>query len=148
MRRLICCFVMISVLAGTLTCSATGTGNGSAGGIARPSVNGRLHVDGAVLTDEFGNAVQLRGVSTHGLTWFPDYVNEKLFLQISEDWGCNMVRLAMYSELYSGKEREESLRLMCLGIDAAVKADMYVLVDWHILNDSDPNENTDSARVF
>lgn len=35
---------------------------------ARPSVNGKLHVQGQVLADESGKEVQLRGVSTHGLT--------------------------------------------------------------------------------
>ena len=34
--------------------------------IACPSVNGALHVEGRQLTDEHGNAVQLKGISTHG----------------------------------------------------------------------------------
>ena len=115
---------------------------------ARPSVTGALHVEGVSLADASGNAVQLRGVSTHGLTWFPEYVDPSLFRQISEDWNCNLVRLAMYSELYCGEEREESLALMKKGIDAAIEADMYVLVDWHILNDCDPNQHTEEAAAF
>lgn len=35
---------------------------------AHPSVNGRLHVEGTQLVDQQGRPVQLRGVSTHGLT--------------------------------------------------------------------------------
>ncbi len=54
----------------------------------------------------------------------------------------------MYSELYCGNEREESLQLMREGIEYAVRADMYVLVDWHILNDKDPNENIEQAEEF
>jgi len=115
---------------------------------ARPSVNGALHVEGTSLADESGNAVQLRGVSTHGLTWFPRFLDPSLIRQISEDWKCSMLRLAMYSELYCGEEREESYRLMKAGIDAAIGADMYVLVDWHILNDSDPNEHAEEAIDF
>ena len=84
---------------------------------ARPSVNGALHVEGTSLADAFGQAVQLRGVSTHGLTWFPEFVDPSLFRQISDDWNCNMVRLAMYSELYCGEEREESLFLPVLRRD-------------------------------
>ena len=42
---------------------------------ARPSVNGRLHVEGSQLTDASGEAVQLRGVSTHGLAWYPVFIN-------------------------------------------------------------------------
>ena len=115
---------------------------------ARPSVNGRLQVVGGRLADGTGKAVQLRGVSTHGLTWYPDYINESLFGQIAGDWNCNMIRLAMYSELYCGGEKEENLALMKKGIELAVAADLYVLVDWHILNDADPNENADEAVAF
>ena len=61
----------------------------SVGAVARPSVNGRLHVEGIRLTDASGKAVQLRGVSTHGLVWYPDMVSENLFQQVSKDWNCN-----------------------------------------------------------
>ena len=115
---------------------------------ARPSVNGRLQVTDSRLADESGNPVILRGISTHGLTWFPQYIDPFIFDQISEDWNCNLIRLAMYSELYCGSQKEESLELLKKGIDAATEADMYVLVDWHILNDSDPNEHINEALGF
>lgn len=35
---------------------------------ARPSVNGKLHVQGTDLFDEQGNQVVIKGASTHGLT--------------------------------------------------------------------------------
>ena len=54
----------------------------------------------------------------------------------------------MYSESYCSDEREDNLALMYRGIDAAIAADLYVLVDWHILNDADPNENAESAAAF
>ena len=115
---------------------------------ARPSLNGRLHVQGTGLADEGGTAVQLRGVSTHGLTWYPGFVSESLFAQVSEDWNCNLVRLAMYASIYCGEEREESYALLKRGIEAAVAADMYVLVDWHMLEKGDPNEEADEAEEF
>ena len=40
-----------------------------------PSVSGALQVYGTQLTDSSGNPVQLKGISTHGLAWFPEYVN-------------------------------------------------------------------------
>ena len=49
---------------------------------ARPSANGQLSVNGAYLTDSTGRKVILRGVSLHGITWFPDFVNEERFLII------------------------------------------------------------------
>ena len=33
-----------------------------------------LHVEGTKLCDKKGKVVQLRGVSTHGLSWYPEYV--------------------------------------------------------------------------
>ena len=42
---------------------------------------GRLHVKGTKLVDKKGHEVQLRGVSTHGLSWYPQYVNDKCFAQ-------------------------------------------------------------------
>ena len=122
----------------------------AAGGVrtARPSVNGRLHVEGTQLVDSSGKAVQLKGVSTHGLTWFPDFINESRFRQVSEDWDGNLVRLAMYASVYDGKDREKSYELMCRGIEAAKAADLYVLVDWHMLEQGDPNEQLAGAEEF
>lgn len=115
---------------------------------ARPSQNGRLHVEGTKLVDEAGQTVVLRGVSTHGLTWFPDFINESLFCQISTEWNANLIRLAMYSSQYCGGHKEESLTLLRKGIDAAIAADMYVIVDWHMLEDGNPNDHVEEAKAF
>ena len=115
---------------------------------ARPSVNGRLHVEGTQLMDEAGRAVQLRGVSTHGLTWFPDFVNEHLFRQVSEDWDGNLIRLALYAFSYVTGDRELCYSLMQKGIEAAIAADMYVIVDWHTLENGNPNIELDYALEF
>ncbi len=115
---------------------------------ARPSSAGHLHVQGTSLADENGDPVQLRGVSSHGLTWYPGFIEPDFVRGISDDWNCNMIRLAMYSQIYCGEEKEQSLALLEKGIDAAVAADMYVLVDWHILEDYDPNQNRAEAAAF
>ena len=114
----------------------------------RPSVNGQLHVSGTGLADRNGTPVTLRGVSTHGITWYPDFVNESLFRELSADWNASVVRLAMYSEDYCGGNAEENLLLVRKGIDAAIAADLYVIVDWHILSDYDPNLHLDEAMQF
>ncbi|MCR4599598.1 MAG: glycoside hydrolase family 5 protein [Acetatifactor sp.] len=114
----------------------------------RPSVNGRLHVEGNALADASGQIIQLRGVSSHGLTWYADFINESLFTQVSKDWNCNMIRLAMYANIYCSDEKELSYSQMKKGIDAAVKADMYVLVDWHMLEYGNPNDQVEEAKKF
>ena len=115
---------------------------------ARPSVNGKLHVQGTDLFDEHGNQVVLKGPSTHGLTWFPQYVNNNLFRQLSREWKANLIRLAMYSYDYVNGDREKNLEILRKGVEYAIANDMYVMVDWHILIDNNPNENLAEAINF
>ena len=114
---------------------------------ARPSTNGTLHVEGSKLTDESGTPVQLRGISTHGLTWYPEYINQTLFEQVSQDWNCNLMRLPVYTDLYQ-EDQETYSELLHRGIQYAIDADMYVLVDWHVLNEQNPNVFVDQASEF
>jgi len=116
--------------------------------VPRPSVTGALHVDGPFLADGAGEHVVLRGVSTHGLTWYPKFVDEDIFRELSEKWNSNLIRLAMYSDEYCGGKENESIALVTKGVDAAIAADMYVLVDWHILSDGDPNMHAQEAADF
>lgn len=131
---------------------STAQGGTTVSAPARPSVNGALHVDGTQLVDKSGNPVQLRGISTHGLAWFPDYINEDCFRQLHEEWQANVIRLAMYTAEYGGYctdgDKEYLKQLVQNGVDYARNQDMYVIVDWHILSDSNPNMYVDEAKAF
>lgn len=111
-----------------------------------------LHVEGTHLADSDDNVVQLRGVSTHGLAWFPDYVNEDAFRTLRDDWGANVVRLAMYTAEYggylNGGDQQALEALIDKGVKAADKLGMYVIIDWHILQDGDPSAHTAEATRF
>ena len=144
-------FVLVCVCAFAPVPQAYADGATALPSTARPSTNGALAVEGGELVDAQGNAVRLRGVSTHGLQWFPEYVNESLFEQLSSEWDANLVRLALYSQDYCDASAEDASAMMetlRAGIDAAIAADMYVLVDWHILEDGDPNEHAAQAVEF
>lgn len=119
-------------------------------GEAAPSVCGALHVEGTQLTDEYGRAVQLRGISTHGLQWFPEYVNEDCFRELRQDWNANVVRLAMYTAEggYCEGDQDALKELIKNGVEYAVSQDLYVIVDWHILTDMNPNRYKDEAIAF
>ena len=41
---------------------------------------------GLIHIDESGNPVMLRGISTHGLTWFSEFVDNGIFGQLSTEW--------------------------------------------------------------
>lgn len=124
----------------------------AASGTAYPSTAGALQVNGTQLTDENGAAVQLKGISTHGLAWFPDYVNEDCFRQFREEWNVNVMRLAMYTAEYggycSGGDQNALKELVHNGVAYATALDMYVIIDWHILSDGNPNTYKDKAKEF
>ena len=114
--------------------------------------HGALHVENGKLTDENGNTVQLYGMSTHGIAWFPQYINYDSFRTLRDDWNTNCIRLAMYTEEYggycAGGDKEQLKQLVKDGVSYATELGMYVIVDWHILSDCDPNQNKDEAIAF
>jgi len=137
----------IIVFEGSTKVFATDVTNTETSNILRPSEAGKLSVEGTHIIDQSGEIVALQGVSLHGLTWYPQYVNSELFGEVS-DWGANLIRLPAYSAEYVKGEQKQTLELIKKGIDYAVEHDMYVLVDWHILDDNDPNTNLSEAIEF
>ena len=118
-----------------------------------PSTTGALKVTGAQLTDAAGEPVQLRGVSTHGLAWYPQYVNQEFFTELRDVWGANVVRLATYSAEEGGYATETGDRtalndLVVRGVQYAQAADLYAVVDWHTLSDANPATNQWAAEEF
>lgn len=120
--------------------------------LARPSKNGALKVKGSKLTDKKGRKVQLRGVSTHGIAWYPEYINKKFFKELRTKWNANVVRLAMYTDEYggycSGGNKTELKNLIKKGVKYAKAADIYAIIDWHVLSDQDPNRYVSQAKKF
>lgn len=114
--------------------------------------HGALHVENGKLTDADGNVVQLYGMSTHGIAWFPQYINYDSLRTLRDDWNTNCIRLAMYTEEYggycAGGDKEQLKQLVKDGVSYATELGMYVIVDWHILSDCDPNQNKDEAIAF
>ncbi len=119
---------------------------------ASPSVTGALHVEGTQLCGSDGKPVQLRGISTHGIGWFPDYINEECFAQFRNEWNANLIRLAMYTAENAGYctdgDKEYLKSLVRRGVECATQNDMYVIIDWHILSDNNPNDHVEEAKAF
>ena len=119
---------------------------------ASPSENGALQVREGRLCDEKGDPVQLRGVSTHGIAWYPEYVNRTFFRELKQEWEASVVRLAMYTAEYGGYceggDRDALKALIRDGVRYAAEADLYAIVDWHILSDNNPNMHLEEAKDF
>ena len=119
--------------------------------------HGALHVQGRHLIDSKGNITVLKGLSTHNLSLYPEYINEELFTQFVDTYNISLIRLAMYSaeaddvKGYSdGSEshRKELEDLIVTGVEICAKLGIYCMVDWHILFDYNPNMHRDSACEF
>lgn len=117
-----------------------------------PTDHGALRVEGSNLVDSSGEMFQLYGMSTHGLAWFPQYITMETFRTLRDDWGSNCVRLALYTDEYNGYcnggNQEELKRLVEHGVFCATELGMYVIVDWHVLNDKNPNVHKEEAKRF
>ena len=115
-------------------------------------VHGKLAVEGTKIVDEGGNPFQLKGVSTHGIAWFPQYVNADAFATIRNDWKANCIRIAMYSDenngYCSGGNKDKLKQLVKDGVQYATDLGMYVIIDWHVLGEHDPNVHKDEAKLF
>lgn len=113
-----------------------------------------LKVKGTQLVNSRGKKVQLKGVSTHGMSWYPEYVNQKAFTQMKKKWGINAVRLAVYTAEYNGyctgdaANRKALEKRIDQGVQYATKAGLYVIIDWHILSDGNPKTYEKQAVAF
>lgn len=113
---------------------------------------GQLKVSGTTLVGKNGKQFNMKGVSTHGLSWFSQYVDKKGFQTLRDQWKVNTIRLAMYTEEYagycSGGDKKKLEKLVTDGVKMATDLGMYVIVDWHILSDGNPNTHIKEAKLF
>ena len=119
---------------------------------------GKLHVEGANLVDKDNNPVQLIGLSTHGLHWYGEYVNEVSLAACKEAFNVNLFRFSLYTSENgycecSEKKKEELYNRVLEGVKIATKLDMYAIVDWHMLgeendNDKNPLYYKEQAKEF
>jgi endoglucanase len=111
--------------------------------------NGQLHVCGVKLCNERDEVIQLRGMSSHGLQFFPDCVNERSLAALRTDWNADLIRLSMYVQEGGLETDPAGFTAKVNGlVDQAVAQGLYVIVDFHILTPGDPNANLALAQPF
>lgn len=124
---------------------------------------GALKVSGTQLVSgKTGESVMLRGVSTHGINWdvgYP-YISKEAFQTLRDQYAVNVVRLAMYTTEYYGycdkagaAESQNTVQdtlkqRIHTGVTAATELGMYVIIDWHVLNDQNPERYQEQAKTF
>lgn len=113
--------------------------------------NGQLSVSGTTIVNENGEPIQLRGMSTYGMQGMYGFVNPNTIQTLAEDWGCSIVRFAMYTEGQDDgytQNPDKYFAQMCEFVDYAIDQGIYCIIDWHILGDGDPMDHYDEAIDF
>ena len=112
---------------------------------------GWLKTEGAVLENEKGEPIQLRGLSSHGIQWFPEVLTYDNLKQLKDEWKINVFRYAMYTDSSANgyiAHPDESKQELYKLVDLAKDLDMYVIIDWHILSDYNPQQYQTQAHDF
>ena len=111
--------------------------------------NGRLTVCGRQLCNAQGKAVQLRGMSTHGLQWYANCVTDASLDVLADDWNADVLRISMYIQ-EGGYETDPAGFTAKVDdiIEKATARGLYAIVDWHMLDPGDPNFNLARAKTF
>jgi endoglucanase len=96
-------------------------------------IHGQLKVKGTSLADAKGNEVALHGMSFGWHNWWPRFYNADAVHELATKWNCTVIRAAMGIEPDSGylKNPKRSVELITNVIDACIKENVYVIIDWH-----------------
>lgn len=114
-------------------------------------VNGQLRVEDGHLVNESGEQIQLKGMSSYGVSSIFRFFNDDVTQTLVEDWGCQVIRLAMTTRGYDNGytyDPERFFEEVCGYTDTIIEHGAYVIIDWHILYDGDPTEYQDEAVDF
>ena len=113
--------------------------------------NGQLKVIGTKLCNQYGNPIQLRGMSTHGIQWhgWGKSLNETSLNTLAYEWGADILRISLYVQEggYETNPTGYTNQVKTL-VNEATERGMYALVDWHQLTPGDPNYNLARAKTF
>lgn len=110
--------------------------------------NGKLKVIGSQLCNQKKEPIQLKGMSSHSLNLFGRFVNTNTIQYLRDDWGMTLFRTAMYTEEGGYIKNPDTKKKVQEAVQAAIDAGIYVIIDWHILSDGDPNIYKSQAKEF
>ena len=108
--------------------------------------SGQLKVEGTQLVDRNNKPVVLRGMSFGWHNLWPRFYNAGAVKWLKDDWKCNVVRASMGIELNDSgylKSPASSAAKIKTVVEAAIKEDIYVIIDWH-----DHNIHLNEAKAF
>ncbi len=114
------------------------------------SENGWLSIKKNKIVNENGEITHLRGVNSHSPYWYGDIITYDTLKTLKETWGINIFRIAMFTNpemkgYIAEPSQKEKVKEI---VDMCIKLDMYVIIDWHILDDNNPQTYKAEAIEF
>lgn len=112
------------------------------------SYNGKLKIKGVDLVNQYDEKILLQGISTHGVHWFKELYTKDNIKKLKDEFNINVFRIAMYTDeggYISDKSIKNKVEEL---IEYCKELDLYVIIDWHILHDNNPNIHKEEAKKF
>ena len=113
--------------------------------------NGWLHIKENMILNEKNEMVHLIGVSSHSPYWYGYSINKDNIKTIKETWGVNVLRIAMFTNPEMNgyiNDKDNQKEIVKKMVDLCIDLDMYVIIDWHILDDNNPMTYKNEAIEF
>lgn len=109
---------------------------------------GYLSIEGSYILNQSGETIQLTGIGSHGLHWFPQFYSKDAIKYLRDDWGVTVIRAAMYTKEGGYIDNPAVKNTVYNVINSAIELGVYVIVDWHILRDGNPLQYMNESKEF
>ena len=107
--------------------------------------NGKLKVQGTQLVNARGEPVVLHGMSFGWSCFHPRFYTAGAVKELVKEWNSTVIRASLGIEPARGYKQDSAtqMQLIRTAIDAAIKEDVYIIIDWH-----SHNINLKEAKAF
>lgn len=107
--------------------------------------NGKLRVEGTQLVNEKGESIALHGMSFGWSCFHPRFYTAGAVRELVKEWNSTVIRASLGVEPARGYKQDSATQMQLIKtvVDAAIKEDVYIIIDWH-----SHNINLEEAKSF
>lgn len=107
--------------------------------------NGQLKVIGTQLVNSKDKPIALHGMSFGWSCFHPRFYTAGTVHELVKEWNSTVIRASLGVEPPKGYKQDSATQMQLIKtiIDAAIKEDVYVIVDWH-----SHNINLEESKIF
>ena len=107
--------------------------------------NGKLRVEGTQLVNAKGEPIALHGMSFGWSCFHPRFYTAGAVQELVKEWNSTVIRASLGVEPAKGYKQDSATQMQLIKtvVDAAIKEDVYIIIDWHT-----HNINLEEAKTF